>query len=184
MCDPATRSELDISAARYVLGQIPSSELVRLADKMLNHGVFSEGFANLWNLSDITMSEVAPLFEAALRELGVSRPSRAEAQRLLVAEILTQIVSKRVEPTKGLLDFMHCVACISRSEAYDDRALCAAMGLMGLVEAYWSYDELEDLRIMREISPQHYDDKLRRLEQLILEVAQRWLTSTTQSQTD
>ena len=180
MRDIAIRSELELAAARYVLGQIRSSEVVQLADEMLNRGVFSEGFTQLWCLSDVTMSEVAPLFEAALCELGVSLPSRADAKRLLVADILTPIVNQRSEPLKGLVAFMEWVCRTCQSEECDQIALCASMGLMDLVDEYYSLGELEFMRSSRELNPQYYADELLKLQQGVVKAAHRWLTSTTQ----
>lgn len=153
---------------------------MQFADGMLNQGVYSEGFARLWSLSDVTMSEVAPLFEAAMRELGVSGPSRADAKRLLVAEILKQIVDQRVKPLTGLAEFTDWVHRTSWSEGCDQVAFCKWIGLMDLYGAYWSYDELECMRSSRELSPRYYADELLKLEQRVVEVAHWWLASMTQ----
>jgi hypothetical protein len=179
MCDTAIRSELERATARYVLGQIRSSELVQLADEMLNRGVFSEGFNQLCGLSDHIMSETAPLFEAAMSELGVTIPSRADAKRLLATEFMKQVVGQQVNPLAGLVAFMDWIGHSCRSEESDQITFCKPLGLVELVSAHWSYDELEYMKGSRELSPQYYADEFLKLEQVVVDVAHRWLASTT-----
>ena len=67
---------LKLAAARYVLGSIEAEELPRLADAVIDHGICSPALADLWLTREPTFRETAPMFEKALREVGLPLPSK------------------------------------------------------------------------------------------------------------
>lgn len=66
-------------AALHVLGLIDSWEIPPVADAMLSNGVYSDSLAELATMTDPRMSDVAPLLARAMKECGISQPSRVDA---------------------------------------------------------------------------------------------------------
>jgi hypothetical protein len=151
MGDTGTKAELFSVAARYVLGLADGEYLVAVADRALSEGIYSPALHELWQQSTpempelrgvarTAMREVRPLFEQALRELGLGLPSRAEAAWLLSRQVMKQIVGSQGSPREALC-LLHDVVDASRSDLPDRRFVGDALDLAGLMGIFWSYRE-------------------------------------------
>ena len=56
--------DLSVAAARFSLGLLPSSEIPRIANDALEHGIYSFELAEAALNKNPVMSEVEPMFEA------------------------------------------------------------------------------------------------------------------------
>lgn len=75
---------LRIAAARYVLDALSGDDLRRVADEALTRGIYSYSLGELGTTTNPTLSVVRPLFEAALRELGVPLLAHDQALGVLL----------------------------------------------------------------------------------------------------
>jgi hypothetical protein len=65
---------LTLAAARYVLGTLPSWDIPRIADDLLNRGIYADSLARLYDVKKPIMADVGPIFESALKELEIGIP--------------------------------------------------------------------------------------------------------------
>lgn len=66
---------LRIAAAKYVLDVVSNEDLRRVADEALTRGVYSYSLGELGTTTNPTYWVVRPLFQAAMKELGIALPS-------------------------------------------------------------------------------------------------------------
>jgi len=134
--------DLRIAAAQYVVGNLQSWDLPPIADKVLAAGHYSAALGELATSRDPTMADVGPLFEQALADFNIPRPSRDEAVGILLRYYVQRIASGAVTARQGLKPLMELYDLAdlhkqSREFAGD------AYGLQHLVGAYWAYDDLD-----------------------------------------
>jgi hypothetical protein len=99
------RPELDIAAAEYALGILPSAEIPALADSLLDCGIVTPSAAELVNMSDSAMSDLGPLFEQMLREVGVPLPATHDATLTVLRDRVQAIVDAEGFPYEPLAQF-------------------------------------------------------------------------------
>jgi hypothetical protein len=92
--------ELRIAAAWYALDKLPSEEAINAAHEVLNRGVHSDSLGMLI-CQEPRWSEIGPLFERALVELGIGVPDRAAAVRLLAEDFARRIIADELTPYEG-----------------------------------------------------------------------------------
>src|SRR5690349_1885312 len=106
--EPVIPQPLKIIAARYSLGLVMmSDELCHAADAALDASLYSPSLAEVATTVHPLMSEVGPLFERAIQELGGALPSHEEAVRILLVDSIDSIASRKVSPRKGLERMLH-----------------------------------------------------------------------------
>lgn len=71
---------LQVALTKYKRGQLNSSHLPVIATQALNDGCASKSLALLAVENDATMAECGPLFEAAIKELGIEGPKTIAAK--------------------------------------------------------------------------------------------------------
>lgn len=134
---------LRLTAARYVLGMTDSDQLRRVADEALTRGVYSYRLGELGTTTNPTSWVARPLFEGAMRELGIPLPGPQDAAERLVNHYFRRIM----EGTASMVSDMQAV----RQMVYDP---CSVQGYFSLCPTeralirrldgcYWRYDELE-----------------------------------------
>ena len=87
--------------ARFKLGMITSDAIVTLANTWLEQGIYSESLGNLFTINKPEMADVGPLFESALKKLGIPELTRPEAASLLVKITLHQIADGETNALEG-----------------------------------------------------------------------------------
>jgi hypothetical protein len=90
-------------AAKYALGLARSWELPPAADRALDAGIYSESLAEVASTCDPIMSDVGPLFERAMTELGERIPEQLEAAWILTRFCVEQIA----QPTSSPVEVLH-----------------------------------------------------------------------------
>ena len=104
---PSDLKDVDVAtaAAFYVLGRMSVETPVRLAGRRLTEGTYKPAAADLSFLSmqpSYSMTDVGPLFEQILRELGISLPTLIDAKRTVVRHRLELMVAGPLAPFEGL----------------------------------------------------------------------------------
>ena len=74
---------LRIAAAKYVIDAVSSEDLRRVADEALTRGVYSYSRGELGTDTKPNVLRGAPLFHAAMQELGIPLPSIQEVPELV-----------------------------------------------------------------------------------------------------
>ena len=85
----------------YKLNKLSSDRIVSLANKWLEDGLYTSSLGDLGFVTNPIMSDVAPIFENAMKELGLKEPNKLEAAKILIRMTLNQIVEKDIPPDKG-----------------------------------------------------------------------------------
>jgi len=98
--------ELEVTAARYVLGVATGPDLVRAAEISLLAGLESVSLACLAGETDPILSDAGPLFESAMRELSIEIPDKNKACWDLIGHHMTRIAEKKVKPSEGVQTIM------------------------------------------------------------------------------
>ncbi|ODS56255.1 MAG: hypothetical protein ABS36_07585 [Acidobacteria bacterium SCN 69-37] len=165
-------SDLQVIAARFVLGTVPSWELPGVAEALLDGGCNSRAVIELATLRHPTMADAGPLLQRLLDEAGVRWPSVDDAVWIVLRCELDRIARRVVEPYDGLGRVMAVVdACglhdRSRVHVGDSH------GLERLVGAYWDYDDLDDMS--RVGAPAHVDQARQELDDDVVRRAREWM---------
>ena len=97
----------ELAAAYWKLELLPSEDLPVIAMSWLETGHSSHNAAALTGVTQPhpEMSECAPLFEAALRDVGAPMPSRREAAWIVIRDVLARIDNGALDPMAGA-DFL------------------------------------------------------------------------------
>jgi hypothetical protein len=136
----AKRSQdLKLAAARYVLGNVASEELMRVADTLLTEGVYSPAIGELGTTRGLVMAEAGPLFEQALRDLNVDVPSPEEAVWVLLRYHIGRIAYEEVSPREGLQSVLE-VSDRANLHGQSGTYVGDSHGIEQLTDAYWEYD--------------------------------------------
>jgi hypothetical protein len=162
---------LHLAAARYVLGELPSEALAKIADSLLEEGVYSLEIGELATTRHPVMADAGPLFEAALRDLNVKVPSRDEAVWILLRHHISRIASEDVRPRDGLrsvLEVYNRADLYAQSQTY----VGDSHGIQDLIGAYWAY---EDPSPPPGASLQDYSIDLRALDEAVVHAATVWV---------
>jgi hypothetical protein len=92
---------IDIINARWILDLLPSEEIPGFATEALTEGLDTPSLRILAGFNNPILSEIGPIFEKALHELGVINYSRQEAALLLAHFYAKQIVDGTLKPYEG-----------------------------------------------------------------------------------
>jgi hypothetical protein len=133
----------------YALELLSSSRLPELATSWLADGLDSPALRVLAGERDAPMSDLAPLFESALEELGVPFPERYEATLQVLRFWLERIVDESIDPMAGMQRIDRDLGDAAR-ELFPDRVYLGE-GL-GIERLYTWYRELEDAADGSELS--------------------------------
>src|SRR5262245_22313075 len=98
--DRGAKVNLEIAADLLALGKLTSEEALAACSAALDAGVYSESLG-LLAYEEPIWSQVGPLFEHALTELGIPIPSRRAASLILAREHAGRIVAGEVAPYEG-----------------------------------------------------------------------------------
>jgi hypothetical protein len=92
---------LDVVAARWVLGRIPSEALPQIAADLLEAGRDTRSLRRLAGEMQPTLGETGPLFEEVLDELGIAVPDRSRAGLVLAKAYAVQIIEGSLSAYDG-----------------------------------------------------------------------------------
>jgi hypothetical protein len=142
--DPSVRERLDLLAARYVLGFLPSDDLPAFAVDLLEAGVDSEAFANLAGGTRLDHpADLRRLVENGLKECAIRAPSRLDAAALLKLHFAKQVAFGELRPAVGSAKIVDLFQTIQFELPQSGRYVGEAFGIARL---YGLHDSLSDLR--------------------------------------
>src|SRR5688572_12773850 len=99
---PEPRVTIRLHAAAYALRVLNSWDIPPMADRVLSAGLYSDALAQLASTTSPVMSEVGPLFERSLAELGLATPSMADAAWMLARRCMELLVHTDQTPRETL----------------------------------------------------------------------------------
>jgi len=164
--------DLRLAAARYVLGDLPSEGLARIADTLLTEGVYSPAIGELATTRHHVMADAGPLFEQTLRDLNVDAPSRDEAVWVLLRHHIGRIAYEDVAPREGLqsvLDVYRRADLYTQSQTY----VGDSHGIEQLIGAYWIYDDLQAGSVSQSL--ESHLEAVRDLDDAVVRAATEWI---------
>ena len=92
---------LELVAAKWVLGRMPSEALPRIASDLLEAGPDTPTLRRLAGELHPTLGDSGPLFEEIFDELGVAVPDRSRAGLVLAKAYATQIIEGSLSAYDG-----------------------------------------------------------------------------------
>ena len=98
---------LRLLAARELLHFVGPAALVSAAADALGQGVDSPSIRQLAGMDSGEGDDVRAVFDTALRELGIEKPSPREATMLIAAEVARRIEASTVSPYEGAKEIWH-----------------------------------------------------------------------------
>jgi hypothetical protein len=98
---------LTLAVARHVLGNLLSDEIPRIADDLLNHEIYADGLARLYDMKAPLTPEIGRIFESSLRELAIEIPSNDEACTILLRHHIRSMIEGVVTPFEALANMRH-----------------------------------------------------------------------------
>src|SRR2546426_5939008 len=98
---PTEFGSLDVIAAKWALGLVPSEALPRIAVDALEAGFDTPSLRRLAGELRPLLAETGPLFEEVLGELGVAIPDRSRAALVIAKSYATQITEGSLSPYEG-----------------------------------------------------------------------------------
>lgn len=161
---------LDLAAAQFSLHLLSSDDLRKTADQLLCQGIYSHALGELGTLRHPTMAEAEPLFRRALRELGIPLPDHAEAEFCLLRYHVERMVE--VAPLQCLGEFWREFYRPIGMWQIESR-LHQELSNIGLVEAGYRYEDLQDLHLM--LPREQYQEQLQDLTDTVEQAASQWL---------
>jgi len=97
----------EVAISHYKLGKLSSSEIVDLANSWLEDGVYTDSLNYIVMEQSPLMVDVAPLFESAIRELGLEVPGKIEAAKYAARDTIQKMVSGEIDLMVGA-NFLYC----------------------------------------------------------------------------
>ena len=129
--------------ARFMLGKLSSDEIVSVANAWINEGVYSGSLGELCTIASPEMSDVGPLFESAMQELGISRPSKLESALILTNETVHRIAQGELDPVTGA-EFLYWQVHHELSSEFPDQQYVG--DCLGLEQVFCWLREIWDCR--------------------------------------
>jgi len=165
---------LRIAAARYVMGTLPSWELPKIADAVLDQGFYSPAIGELATTRHPVMADAGPLFERALQELHTELPAPEDAVWILLRHHIGRIAAGDVAPRDGLrvvLDLYNRADLYNKSREY----VGDSHGIQQLIGYFWGYDDLDERPREVSFDGRYGADAFQALDQEVVRLAHQWL---------
>jgi hypothetical protein len=166
------KQDLRLAAARYALGELATAEIVRIADALLEEGVYSQAIGELATTPRLDMADAGPLFEDVLRELEVEVPSREKAIWGLLRHHIGRIACQDVAPREGLQAVLHVYNLTDR-QPQAETYVVESHGIERLIGAYWEYSDLVVRPAGESLEP--HPEELAALDDIVVRAANEWV---------
>jgi hypothetical protein len=166
--------DLRLTVARYTLGLAHSQELSQAADAALNQ-VYTDSLCQLATTGDLVLPEAGRLFEKALRELGLSLPSREEAIQALLIHSIGAVAEGAVAPRAGLESLKRDLYYPIIQEEPVTRYVGDSRGIEHLLRCYYSYDDLAARPTEISVAGKYGSEAVAELDRQAVELAGKWL---------
>jgi hypothetical protein len=167
-------SLIKAAAARYVVGAVTSDWLREIANTSLEAGLYSPCIAEIATADHPILSEVGPLFEKAVGEVGLAMPSRQQALWDVASFHLRRISDGEVVPRRGLAELLHDL----HDDLYEDAKefFADSLYLHNLMGCYYGYDDLEERPNEVSFKGKYGNEAMAAVDAEIVEMAREWLS--------
>jgi len=91
----------EVALSLYILDNLPSESIVNLANEWLTEGIFTESLSEIIFEKSPSMSTIGPLFESALKEIGIDTPTKIEAAKVVLKDTIQKMVSGETDLMEG-----------------------------------------------------------------------------------
>ena len=91
----------EVAISLYKLDNLSSESIVDLANEWLKEGIFTESLSEIIFEKKPSMSTVGPLFESALKEIGIDIPTKIEAAKVALKDTIQRMVSGETDLMEG-----------------------------------------------------------------------------------
>jgi hypothetical protein len=162
-------------AVRYRLGLVDTESLIRVADTLLAEGRDTPAIIQLSILDFPVMADVAPIFERACTESGVTIPTKAQAVDDLLRSHLEAIVSGERAPREGLDAVMREIYNPYFADEPCKKYVGDSHGLQHLIGLYWGYDDLMERPRQVSCDGEYGAKAIARWGELVQQQARDWL---------
>jgi hypothetical protein len=167
-------SRLLAADARLVLGMIRSWDLSSIANKALEEGIYTPDLAEVALTRDPIMSDIGPLWEKALKELGIARPSREQAEWIVVRDCMVRIVRGELDPGIGLNEVID-LHLGSSEFRIRERMAGEKLGTEGFIELYYRDEDPESSSWWSSLARPFGDSPKRQFDRTVVRLARAWL---------
>lgn len=135
---------LAVDLADYVLGTLLLHDLPEVCCRALEEGYHSTSLAALAGSPKAAYNpwEVEELWHAALRELQLSLPNRADAAEVVVDDAIAQALSGRATPAVSIARIVEGAYYASGASLRDAGVAGDSLRIEAAVGVYWMYAEL------------------------------------------
>lgn len=90
-----------VAISHYKLGKLSSKSIVSLANAWLEDGIYTDSLNYIVMESNPLMVDVGPLFESAIKELGLEIPTKVEAAQFAAKDTIQKMVSGEIDLMEG-----------------------------------------------------------------------------------
>jgi len=91
----------EIAITHFKLGKLSSNRIVDLANSWLEGGVFTDSLNYIAMEQSPLMADVGPLFERAIKVLGLEIPNKVEAANTAAKDTIQKMVSGEIDLLEG-----------------------------------------------------------------------------------
>lgn len=165
---------LEIEAARYRIGLSTSRDLVQAATDALVAGKNSPTLRMLASELDPQMSDVGPMFERSLEELGSETPTSEDAAWILLRHLIGRIADGEVDPIPGVGEILEQVyyPCNLHSQAI--HYVGDSHGIELMLSHYYAIDDVRERPLEVSCDGKSGDEAIAVLGEHIRQCADAW----------
>jgi hypothetical protein len=167
--------EIQVAAARYVLGVATGNDLVWAADRAVDRDHITPSLAELASRRSPIMSDAGPLFEMALRELQWTLPDRDTATWHVIRHHVGRIARGETPPRTGIAAVIREVEQNPKSTLRCIRWVGDSHDLQNLIGAYYGFDDLEARPDEVSCEGKYGREAVEALENHMIGLARKWI---------
>ncbi len=163
----------------FKLNQISSEDIVMITNDWLNDGLYTKSLGEFVFISNPIMSEVAPIFQQTMNELGLNEPTRLEAAKTVIQMKLEKLVERVISPEEGASFIYWHVYHELLNEFPDKEFVGDNLGLENIfcwLREIWDCKDGSMILYHTDLPRSEAEKKF---EEYLIEEAQKWLENAT-----
>ena len=174
---------LHLIAAKVVLGNTDSDEIVEIANESLDEifgkspEVESNSLIDLAISTDLSREDASGLLQRSFTELELVWPSFDAAASNLIAYWLRKITERQVTPRDGMQILYYEVFPLVEERKPSKKYVGDGVGLEQLFGLYHSYDDVHGIPNAGDVPSLSPEEAIREIDGRIIELGQEWIDS-------
>ncbi|MCH6259232.1 hypothetical protein MLD52_21950 [Puniceicoccaceae bacterium K14] len=170
------KTELQLTAFRFRLGETTAYTLKQLAEELINEDVVTDDLIKIAYVCEDSLEEIGPHFEKVIRELKVDAPKdRSELVWSVLKYFIREIAERRIPPRKGLHGLIE-MAYHGLSEQFSVTEYVGdSHGIQNLYGSFYSYDDLEERPTECSIGGFYGLEAFPKLDEHVIQECKKWL---------